>query len=49
MRRVTHEQTYLDFSMRSSLKVVNEYRAKCPWISQAFDANDLILWLVHED
>ena len=49
MRRVTDEQTYLDFSTPSSLKVVNEYRAKCAWISKVLDANDLILWLVHED
>jgi len=49
MRRVFDEQTYLDFPMERSLKVVQEYRAKYAWIDQCLGANPLILWLVHED
>ena len=49
MRRVFDEQTYLDFSGDTSLKVVQEYRAKYAWIDACLEANPLILWLVHED
>jgi len=49
MRRVLDEQTYLDFSRETSLKVVKDYRAKYAWIDQCLDENELILWLVHED
>ena len=49
MRRVFDEQTYLNFSLETSLKVVQEYRAKYAWINECLDANPLILWLVHED
>jgi IS5 family transposase len=49
MRRIVDEQTYLNFSEKTSLKVVKEYRAKYAWIDECLDANPLILWLVHED
>jgi IS5 family transposase len=49
MRRVFDEQTYLDFSGETSLKVVKEYRAKYAWIDECLTATPLILWLVHED
>lgn len=49
MRRVFDEQTYLNFSEKTSLKVVRQYRAKYAWINECLDANPLILWLVHED
>ncbi len=49
MRRVFDEQTYLNFSGETSLKVVEEYRAKYAGIDACLDANPLILWLVHED
>lgn len=49
MRRVHEEQTYLDFTPETSLKVVRDYRAKYAWIDESLDANPLILWLVHED
>ncbi len=49
MRRVFDEQTYLDFSGDTSLKVVKEYRAKYAWIDECLKATPLILWLVHED
>ncbi|MFC1452000.1 transposase [Verrucomicrobiota bacterium] len=49
MRRVLDEQTYLDFTAETSLKVVKAYRAKYAWIDGCLEANPLILWLVHED
>jgi IS5 family transposase len=49
MRRVFDEQTYLNFSGETSLKVVQEYRAKYAGIDACLEANPLILWLVHED
>jgi hypothetical protein len=49
MRRVLDEQTYLNFSGETSLKVVKAYRAKYAWIDECLEANPLILWLVHED
>ena len=49
MRRVFDEQIYLNFSEATSLKVVQEYRAKYAWIDECLEANPLILWLVHED
>lgn len=49
MRRVFDEQTYLNFSGETSLKVVEEYRAKYAGIDASLEANPLILWLVHED
>jgi transposase, IS5 family len=49
MRRVFDEQTYLNFSGETSLKVVKEYRAKYAWIDECLKATPLILWLVQED
>ena len=49
MRQVLDEQTYLDFTPDTTLKVVEAYRAKYAWIDKCLDANPLILWLVHED
>lgn len=49
MRRVFDEQTYLNLSGETSLKVMKEYRAKYAWIDACLEANPLILWLVHED
>ena len=49
MRQVLDEQSYLDFSGKTSLKVVKAYRAKYAWIDECLDATPLILWLVHED
>jgi hypothetical protein len=49
MRQVLDEQKYMDFTGETSLKVVAEYRAKYAWIDECLDANELILWLVHED
>jgi IS5 family transposase len=49
MRRVLDEQTYLDFSPKTSLKVVQAYRAKYAWIDKCLEANPLMLWLMHED
>jgi IS5 family transposase len=49
MRQVLDEQKYLDFAGETSLKIVEEYRAKYAWIDGCLDANELILWLVHED
>ena len=49
MRQVSDEQRYLDFTSETSLKVVGEYRQKYALISELLDANNLILWLVHED
>jgi len=49
MRHVLDEQTYLDFTAETSLKVVKAYRAKYTWIDECLEANSLILWLVHED
>jgi IS5 family transposase len=49
MRRVLDEQSYLNFTGETSLKVVEEYRAKYAWIDECLDANPLIVWLVHGD
>ena len=49
MRRIFEERLYLDFRGETSLKVVQEYRAKYAWIDQCLEANPLILWLAHED
>jgi len=42
-------QRYIDFSGKSSLKVVNEYRAKYERISKILRANPLIVFLAHRD
>jgi len=49
MRQVSEEQRYLNFTAETSLKVVEEYRSKYERISELLDANEVILWLVHED
>ena len=49
MRQVSDEQRYLDFTTETSLKVVEDYRRKYEVINEVLEANDLILWLVHED
>ena len=49
MRQVLDEQKYLDFSGETSLKVVEDYRARYGWIDKCLDENELILWVVHED
>jgi IS5 family transposase len=49
MRLVLDEQTYLNFAVEPSLKVVQAYRAKYAWIDECLEANRRILWLVHED
>lgn len=49
MRHVLDEQRYLDFTGETSLKVVKEYRRKYEDLSDLLDANEMVLWLVHED
>ena len=49
MRNKTADQEYLDFSIKSTLKVVNEYRAKYEGIGQILEANPRILDIAHED
>lgn len=49
MRAKTVEQEYLDFSRKSTVKVVQEYRRKYESISGLIEANPKILNLAHED
>jgi IS5 family transposase len=49
MRLILDEQTYLNFAVETSLKVVKAYRAKYAWIDECLLDNPSILWLVHED
>lgn len=49
MRARTIEQEYLDFSRKSTVKVVQEYRRKYEAISEVLEANPRILNLAHED
>ncbi|MFC1782906.1 hypothetical protein ACFL02_04905, partial [Planctomycetota bacterium] len=49
MRTKSTNQTYFDFSGKSRLKVVNEYRAKYKLISQLLDDNPQLVSLVHHD
>ena len=49
MRTKFAPQLYIDFSGKSSLKVVNEYRAKYERISEILRANPLIVFLAHRD
>jgi IS5 family transposase len=49
MRTKSTKQPYLDFSSRSRLKVVNEYREKYGLISQLLDDNPQLVSLVHRD
>ena len=49
MRKKIIEQEYLDFSNKSTLKVVREYRAKYDGIGLTLEANPRILDIAHED
>ena len=49
MRKKTLKQEYLDFSGKSNLKVVREYRAKYEAIGQILEANPRILDIAHRD
>jgi transposase, IS5 family len=49
LRKKTFDQGYLDFTVKSALKVVHEYRAKYEAIGLILDANPLILDLAHGD
>jgi len=49
MRTKSTNQQYFDFSGKSRLKVVNEYRAKYKLISQLPNDNPQLLSLVHQD
>ena len=49
MRTKSAKQQYLDFSGKSRLKVVNEYREKYKIISQLLDNNPQLVSLVHQD
>ena len=49
MRTKSTEQQYFDFSSKSRLKVVNEYRQKYGLISQLLDDNPQLVSLVHRD
>jgi IS5 family transposase len=49
MRTKSTNQQYFDFSGKSRLKVVKEYRAKYKSISQLLDDNPQLVSLVHQD
>lgn len=49
MRKKILEQEYLDFTNKSKLKVVQEYRAKYDGISLILEENPKILDIAHED
>jgi IS5 family transposase len=49
MRTKSTNQQYFDFSGKSRLKIVNEYRAKYKLISQLLDDNPELVSLVHQD
>jgi len=49
MRTKSTKQQYFDFSRKSSIKVVNEYRKKYKIISQLLDKNSQLVSLVHQD
>jgi len=49
MRTKSTNQQYFDFSGKSRLKVVNEYRAKYKVLSQLMDDNPQLVSLVHQD
>ena len=49
MRTKSTKQQYLDFSGKSRLKVVNEYREKYKIISQLLENNPQLVSLVHQD
>ena len=49
MRLKSTHQQYFDFTHKSRLKVVNEYRAKYKLISQLLDDNPQLISRVHQD
>jgi IS5 family transposase len=49
LREKTLEQEYLDFSRKSTVKVVQEYRRKYEAISEVMESNPKILNLAHKD
>ena len=49
MRTKSTKQQYFDFSSKSRLKIVNEYREKYGLISQLLDDNPQLVSLVHRD
>jgi len=49
MRTKSTKQQYIDFSGKSRLKVVNEYRKKYKILSQLLDKNPQLVSLVHQD
>ena len=49
MRTKSTSQQYFDFSRKSRLKVVNEYRKKYKILSQLLDKNPQLVSLVHQD
>ena len=49
MRTKMSNEPYLDFSSESSVKIVNDYRAKYEAISQLLDDNPVLLVLAHQD
>jgi IS5 family transposase len=49
MRTKSTKQQYFDFSRKSSIKVVNEYRKKYKILSQLLDKNPQLVSLVHQD
>ncbi len=49
MRKIKLEQEYLDFSKKSTLKVVQEYRAKYEGIGLILEASPKILDIAHKD
>jgi len=49
LRNKTIDQEYLDFSMKSTLKVVREYREKYEGIGQILEVNPKILDIAHRD
>jgi len=49
LREKTLKQEYLDFSIKSTLKLVKEYRGKYERIGQILEANPKILDIAHED
>jgi len=49
MRTKSTKQQYFDFSVKSRLKVVNEYRNKYKIVSQLLDDNTQLVSLIHQD
>ena len=49
MRTKSTKQQYFEFSGKSRLKIVNQYRAKYKVLSQLMDDNPQLLSLVHQD